>query len=139
MSAEQNIATIKKAVQAQNAREFKVFQDLVTPNVVRHELAHIFGDRRGQKELGDLLQTISKVVPDFQNKIEDVFATENRGAAHLSISGTHKGEFLGVAPTGKKVTFHAITLYRFEEGKIAEVWPLVDVAGFLRQVGALNI
>jgi steroid delta-isomerase-like uncharacterized protein len=138
MSAEQNIETIRKSVQAQNAREFDVFTSMVTPNFVRHELAHMFGGQRGQKELDDLLQTLFKVMPDFQNKIVDVFATENRGAAHFSITGTHKGEILGVAPTGKKVTFDAITLYRFEDDKIAEVWPLIDVAGFLRQIGAID-
>jgi steroid delta-isomerase-like uncharacterized protein len=139
MSAEKNIATIRKSVQAQNAREFNVFTDMVTPNFVRHELAHMFGGQRGQKESDNLLQTLFKVLPDFQNKIVDVFATENRGAAHFRISCTHKGEILGVSPTGKTVTFHAITVYRFEKGTIAKVWPLIDVAGFLRQIGALDI
>ena len=139
MSAEKNIATIRKSVQAQNARKFDVFTSMVTPNFVRHELAHMFGGQRGQQELDDLLKTINKVLPDYQSTIVDVFATENRGAAHLKISGTHKGEILGVAPTNKTVAFHVIPLYRFEEGKIAEVWPLIDVAGFLRQIGALNI
>jgi steroid delta-isomerase-like uncharacterized protein len=139
MSAEQNIEIIRKSVQAQNARKFDVFTSMVTPSFVRHELAHMFGGQRGQQELDDLLQAIYKVLPDFQNTIVDVFATENRGAAHFSISGTHRGEILGVPPTGKTVAFHAITLYRYEKGKIAEVWPLIDVAGFLRQIGALNI
>jgi steroid delta-isomerase-like uncharacterized protein len=99
----------------------------------------MFGSQKGQKELDDLMQTLSKVMPDFRNKIVDVFATENRGAAHFNITGTHKGEILGVSPTGKKVTFNALTLYRFEDGKIAEVWPLIDVAGFLRQIDAIDI
>jgi steroid delta-isomerase-like uncharacterized protein len=139
MSAEQNIATIKKSVQAQNNRDFSVFTSLVTPDFVRHELAYMFGGQKGQQELDDLLQTINKVLPDFRNEIVDMFATEDRGAAHFSLTGTHKGEILGIPPTGKSVIFHAITLYRFEEGKIAEVWPLIDVAGFLRQIGAINI
>ena len=139
MSAKKNIVTIRKSVQAQNARDFNAFKDLVAPNFVRHELAHMFGSQKGQKELDDLMQTLSKVMPDFQNRIVDVFATENRGAAHFSITGMHKGEILGVSPTGKKVTFDAITLYRFEDDKIAEVWPLIDVAGFLRQIGAIDI
>jgi predicted ester cyclase len=57
----------------------------------------------------------------------------------LTISGTHQGKFQGISPTGKKVTFSSFNLYRFEEGKLAEFWQLIDVANFLRQIGGLTI
>jgi len=68
----------------------------------------------------------------------DIFATEERAAMRITVSGTHQGEFLGTEPTGKKVELNQINLYRFEEGRIAETWQLMDVAGFMRQIGALT-
>ena len=97
------------------------------------------GDVRGKEELGDFLQLIMKALPDIQLKIEDIFATENRVAAYVTASGTHEGELLGFLPTGKQVKYNVINLYRFEGDKIAEQWALIDAAGFLRQIGFLNI
>jgi predicted ester cyclase len=53
------------------------------------------------------------------------------------VRGTHRGEFMGIAPTGKHVTVTAITIFRVEEGKIAELWNNVDALGLLQQLGAI--
>jgi predicted ester cyclase len=51
--------------------------------------------------------------------------------------GTHRDEFMGIAPTGKHVMFTGIAIFRVEEGKIAELWQNLDTLGLLQQLGAI--
>ncbi|MBC2864137.1 ester cyclase [Streptomyces mexicanus] len=71
--------------------------------------------------------------------IEDVLAQDDRACARWSWSATHEGEFLGIAPTGRRVTMTGMTLVRFgDNGKIAELWWQHDQLGLLQQLGALD-
>jgi predicted ester cyclase len=54
-----------------------------------------------------------------------------------TMSGTHQGVFAGIPPTGKQVTVNGINVERFANGKIVEHWSQFDLAGALRQMGAL--
>jgi predicted ester cyclase len=49
--------------------------------------------------------------------------------------GTHRGEFLGIAPTGRSISFDAIDVVRIADGRIAEHWNVVDLMGLLQQIG----
>ncbi|MDQ3870275.1 MAG: ester cyclase, partial [Chloroflexota bacterium] len=51
--------------------------------------------------------------------------------------GTHQGEFLGIAPTGKPISAGGMSIYRIADGKIAEEWTLGDLATVLQQIGAM--
>jgi len=64
-------------------------------------------------------------------------AEGDKVVARLRISGTHQGEFLGIAPTGKQVTFTGIDILRIAEGKVMEHWGNVDELGMLQQLGAI--
>ena len=57
----------------------------------------------------------------------------------LTLRGTHLGEFMGVAPTGKPVSWTAIAIYRLEEGRIAECWVEPDLLGLAMQTGAVSV
>ncbi len=52
-------------------------------------------------------------------------------------TGTHQGEYRGLPATGKTVSYNEIFIFRFAEGRIAEIWGVVDVLTQLRQLGAL--
>jgi predicted ester cyclase len=54
------------------------------------------------------------------------------------VTGTHQGEYLGLPPTGRSVTYNEIFIFRFEDGRIAETWGVVDVLAQLRQLGAID-
>jgi predicted ester cyclase len=53
--------------------------------------------------------------------------------------GVHRGVFMGVAPTGKTVTWTGISIDRFVDGKIVERWTEINVLGVLQQLGAVNL
>ncbi len=75
--------------------------------------------------------------PDLHITIEDLVASGDRVCGRLRERGTQRGEFNGMAPTGKPVDFQEIAIIRVADGKIAESWYQVDMLGVLQQLGAM--
>ena len=69
--------------------------------------------------------------------IDDQIAEGNLVVTRWTGRGTHSGELMGIAPTGKEVTVSGITISRLADGKIAEEWQLMDTLGMLVQLGAV--
>ena len=97
------------------------------PNLVNHELDY------GADGLSP--DVLMAGFPDLQVKIERIVAEGEMVVAQVIFSGTHKGEFLGVAPTGKPMSFALIDIFRFKEGKVVEVWHYIPVPDILEQIG----
>jgi len=55
--------------------------------------------------------------------------------ARLTVRGTHEGDFFGIPPTGKQVTWAAVDIFRLDEGKLVEYWLVADNLGLLQQLG----
>lgn len=135
-----NIATIKKAVQGVNDRDFAAVSECLTDNFLRHDLTDFFPVKEDGKAQGmNFLQELLKAIPDIQFNIQDIFSDENRAVIRFEFKGTHTGELFGFPPTGIKVNFSGVNIYRFENSKIAEVWQLWDWAGVLRQIEVFNL
>jgi predicted ester cyclase len=77
--------------------------------------------------------------PDVQVTIEDMVAEGDKIAVRYSWTGTHRGEFMGIAPTGKKISWASCTVRRIVDGKIIEHWMLGDNLGLLKQLGVETI
>jgi len=60
-------------------------------------------------------------------------------AVRWTAEGTYQGELLGIPPTGKRIRFGGISIYRLDEGKVAEVWEQIDMLGFMQQLGMVVI
>jgi predicted ester cyclase len=73
--------------------------------------------------------------PDQHSTIDDQLAEGDKVATRATIRATHRGEFMGIAPTGKHVAFTGILISRVEEGKMAETWTYVDTLGLFQQLG----
>jgi len=95
------------------------------------------GQGPGLEGLKQFISSMHTVLYGLQNDVEDMVAEGDKIAARLRISGTHQGEFLGIAPTGKQVTFTGIDILRIAEGKVMEHWGNVDELGMLQQLGAI--
>lgn len=87
------------------------------------------------EEHKELWQTFNAAFPDLTHTIDEFIAEEDMVVAREILRGTHKGEFMGIAPTGKKVEFSAIAIYRFSNGKFAEFWADADLLGLYQQLG----
>jgi steroid delta-isomerase-like uncharacterized protein len=87
-------------------------------------------------------QLISTMQSSFSNWKTELFECFGEGelvALRWKIDGTHEKDFLGVAATGKPCSFEGISLFRCEDGKIAEEWDQYDALGLLQQLGAIEL
>ena len=75
--------------------------------------------------------------PDVISTIEDLIAEGDKVVARWRSHATHRGDYMGIAPSGKEVQFTGISVYRIEGGKIAESWNSEDQLGLMRQIGAI--
>ena len=79
----------------------------------------------------------SKAIPDMQVKLEDMVAEGDKIACRWTATGTHKGEFMGVPPTNKKITLTGIHIDRIAGGKVVETWNYTDMLGVMQQLGVI--
>ena len=75
--------------------------------------------------------------PDLRYAVENVLAEGDLVAGHLTVRGTHRGEFMGVAATGRQVTWTETHVGRVENGKLVEHWGNSDDLGLMQQLGAV--
>jgi predicted ester cyclase len=75
--------------------------------------------------------------PDVQLTSDDLIVEGDKAVSRWSWTGTHKGEYLGIAPTGKRVTTSGISIMRLADDKIAEIWSTSDELGLMQQIGAM--
>ena len=92
---------------------------------------------RGPEAIIQRVTTIRTAFPDIQYTVEDEIAEGDKVVHRLTGRGTHQGQFLGIPPTGKQVTWTVIAIYRIAGGKIAERWLNVDDLGIMQQLGAI--
>ncbi len=92
-------------------------------------------DWNGHKQL---FNVFASAFPDFRHDIEEMVAEgEDKVAVRFNITATHKGEFQGIPPTGKKVSMSAMEFMTIIDGKITEEWVSLDMMGLMQQIGAI--
>ena len=95
-------------------------------------------DERGLEELKHYVGIYRNAFPDIQDIVEDIVAEGHKVVVRWMSSGTHQGEFMGVAPTGRHVTFTGMRLFRIADNKIVESWVNIDERGLQEQLGAVS-
>ena len=132
MSLEENKAIVRRFIEAYNKRNLDLIDDFVAPDYVDHT------NKVGREGLKQLFNMGLKAFPDWHETIEDIIAEGDKVWVRLAYTGTHKGEFLGLAPTGKKITAKDVDIYRIVNGKLAEYWSVTDNVNILKQIGAIK-
>jgi predicted ester cyclase len=135
MAEVDNLNTIQQAVQKFNAQDLEGYLDMFDRSVIFHGLSRKL--KPGVAGLRDYYATLRKGFPDMRLASEELFADGNRTAERYTFYGTHKGEYLGIAPTGKLVISPGIVMHHFQNGKCVETWFAGDSLGFLNQIGAV--
>lgn len=135
MSLKENKKIIHRFIEAYNEHNLDSLNDIIAPNYVDPDYPQL-GGREGLK---GMMSMAFQALPDWQETIEDVCAEGDKVWVLLNCSGTHKGEFMGIAATGNKISIRAIDIYRIENGKIS--WcrriPTPDL-GFFKQLGIVE-
>jgi len=135
--SEANITLVRRAFEeVANKGDLAVVDDIIAPDFVRHDLGG-GPDLVGPEGVRRLITAQRAAFPDLQLAIEHMIVQGDMAVARYTGRGTHQGPFLGVAPTGKQVTWAGVNLYRIAGGKLAETWQLADMLGIMRQIGAV--
>jgi steroid delta-isomerase-like uncharacterized protein len=84
-----------------------------------------------------LLIGVNNAFPDLHHEIVDLVAERDKVAVRLNVTGTHKGEFQGIPPTGKKLSLDEMGFITIIDGKITEGWISADTMRLMQQIGAI--
>lgn len=114
-----------------NDKDMSTIDQLVDKDVIIHSL---LGDFHGLKALKDVVQAWLQGFPDLQVQNERVIAESDSVSIQWHAQGTHQGEFKGRQPTGKKVSYSGVTVYRIKNSKIVEYWAYLDMQQLLKQI-----
>ena len=84
-----------------------------------------------------LLATITRAFPDLHHDIKDMVAEGDKVAVRHIVTGTHKGEFQGIPPSGRKLSLDEMAFLTIIDGRITEGWITSDTMSFMQQIGAI--
>jgi steroid delta-isomerase-like uncharacterized protein len=94
-------------------------------------------ERKGHAGFAAYVTMVRSALGDYRCDILDLVAEDRRAFARMRFSGVHRGEFLGYAPSGKRVDWLGAALFTLgEDGRIADLWVLGDVSGLMSQLRA---
>ena len=111
--------------------------EYLSENFVNHDPP--FGataDRAGMRAAASAFRA---AFPDWHSELHLLIAEDDLVAEVFTASGTHRGEIMGVAPTGRDVTLRGINVFRVCDGRISERWGRLDDLGFLQQLGVAPV
>jgi steroid delta-isomerase-like uncharacterized protein len=112
-----------------------VIDEITAPNFVDHDpLPGTSPDRDG---LHDFVKQVRSAFPDVEAEIDDILVEGDRVAVRSTVRGTHEGDFMGIAATGKKVEFANYDFVRIENDQAVEHWGTIDSAALMEQLGAV--
>ena len=133
VTLEANKAVVRSFIDAWNRREFDRFELLMGDDAI----LHVGGGTVSCNPAGTraIAEEWTTAFPDWRFDLLALVAEGDRVVAHLPYSGTHRGEIVGVPPTGRSCTVDEIVIFRLADGKIAEAWEVYDEAGMWRQLG----
>ena len=118
-----------------NGPDIAAIQALVRPLYLDHSAPALRGSEL--ESLRAFLGLWRDAFPDVRFAVEDCFSDgEARVALRVVATGTHRGPFLGQAPTGRAIRVEGLTVFRCWGGQIVEHWAHFDTLGLLRQLGA---
>ena len=136
MSPEQNITLVRRFIEeAQTRHNLAAVDEYMSPEFVDHSAPPgLPSDREGVKMQ---FAMFFAALPDLEAIIHDQVADAAKVVTRKTLRGTHRGDLLGMSPTGKRIEIEVIDILAIREGKITDHWNLVDHLGMLKQLGAL--
>ena len=136
MGAEQNKAIVSRWVAGGwNNGDLSLVDEFYTADYTSHSPGA--PDVQGQDAFKAFVTMYRTAFPDIHFTLEDLVADGDKVAWRATTRGTHRGELMGIPPTGKPIVASSSIVSRFENGKWAEDWVLIDTIGMLQQLGVI--
>lgn len=137
MMSQQHTATIQTWIrEAINGGNLAVVDELAHPDYVYRNPTE---ELRGAEAVKGLFAAYRAGFPDFHVHVDERVADGDRIAQAFTLTGTHRGEFMGIPATGKAIKVHGVVISRFADGKIVEEWEVIDQLTFMEQLGVVEL
>jgi steroid delta-isomerase-like uncharacterized protein len=121
-----------------NKRQAETIDRLLHDEVIAHGLVDEKGEElRGPSAFKNFFQQFTKAFPDIHVEVADAISEGDKIAARCIVTGTHRGDTLGVPGSNKPVRFTGVAILRIKDGKIIEAWNNFDFQTLSQQIGAL--
>ena len=136
MPAAENKALVRRFYEQVWMRgELDAADEVFADEYVRHDFraSDPVPGPEGQKQIAAAFRS---AFPDLTFDIDFLLADGEYVVGRWTASGTHEGAWAGVEPTGRRMTFSAVNVFRFEDGKVVEIWNHRDDLGLMEQLGA---
>lgn len=115
--------------------DLSLIDEIYSPSFICHFI--VGPEWHGREGIRQAVTKHRAAFPDWEEHIEDIIADADKVVTRWTATGTHKGKFEGISPTGNQVTIAEVAIYRIADDKIAEQWGFPDIMGLLRQIGAV--
>ena len=91
-------------------------------------------ETQGHAGFADYLDSVHAALGEYRCTIREVVSEQSKVFARMQFSGIHRGQLLGFEPTGRPLTWDGAALFRFQQGKISDVWVLGDLKSLESQL-----
>jgi steroid delta-isomerase-like uncharacterized protein len=125
-----------RRVEAWRQRDLDALGQLHTEDCVLE--SPMAGTVTGRAAIENVYRALFTSFPDVAISDNDLIVDDDRVVQTLKFSGTNTGGFMGMAPTGKRFTFHAVLICTLRDGRIAHERRIYDFTGFLLEIGVLK-
>ena len=133
MSTEENKAIVRRFFElGPSSGDMNAANALLDPNFALHTP---LPSAPGIQGINDVVTTCRAAFEHLNVTVEDMVAEGNKVTARFTARGIHKGQFMGLPPTGKSITITGIEIFRIENCKIAELWGEANMLGLMEQLG----
>ncbi|HEY1286821.1 MAG TPA: ester cyclase [Burkholderiales bacterium] len=106
--------------------------EVLSPQFVSHDWPQ--GGPTGPRMFRDFYSAIRSALPDARYQVDDLIAEGDRVVVRWQLLGTHKGDFRGIAPSGRPIALKGIAIYRVQGGRLMERWVVSDLHGLLEEI-----
>lgn len=117
----------------------EAIEELVAPDAVMHGAGISERAASGPSELRAQVETLREAFPDLRIEVEEVVCEGDRAVLRCTARGTHRGEALGIPPTGRRVAIQGVSFCRFRGEQLVESWNHFDLLSLYRQLDLLRL
>lgn len=132
-------ATFRRIIDAANAHDdtvlSNIFDEAFAPDVEIHN--PLPTSASGVDAMKEVFVALHGGFPDLHVRIDDLLQDGDKVVARQTVTGTNLGDFMGLPPTGKSVSYNEIFIFRFSNGRAIETWGVVDMFSQRRQLGLI--
>ena len=132
--SEENKTIARRFLEGQDRQKGPPPKELCAPTYTIHLPGSPPMDLEGHSQFGTMFYS---AFPDLEHIIEDTVAEDGKAVVRFTLHGTHKGDFMGIPPTGKEVWIACMAIFQIADGKITEVHGMLDQFGMMQQLGVI--